>query len=262
MATSKPENIDRLTKALFRISKALHQFRTLNQRLEFITKEVQELINVEGASVILLNQEKNEFFFPVTAYDDTETSRKMREIRFPATKGVAGHVYKTGKPLIVPDTSESEFFFKKVDQQARYKTSNMLDVPIQIQDRMIGVLCAVNKKKGIFDQRDIEIASAIANIVALPIENARINDQLKSSYQEVKSLNQAKDRVIHHLSHELKTPVSVLDASLELLKRRLSDHQNQSIQKIFNRAERNLNRILEMQYRVEDIMRQKNTISV
>ncbi len=63
----------------------------------------------------------------------------------------------------------------------------------------------------------MELLSAIANIVALPVENAGINEELKRSYEEVQILNRAKDRVIHHLSHELKTPVSVLSASLTLL---------------------------------------------
>ncbi len=64
-------------------------------------------------------------------------------------------------------------------------------------------------------------------MVALPIENARINDELQRSYEEVKSYNRAKDRVIHHLSHELKTPVSVLAASLNLLNKKISGEAGQ-----------------------------------
>ena len=124
----------------------------------------------------------------------------MKEIRFPADKGVAGQVYRTGKPLLVPDTSKSPHFFQMVDKQASMTTRNMLDVPIKIEERMIGVLCAVNKKDTTFDQGDIELLSAIANLVALPIENAAINEALARSYDEVQSLNRAKDRVIHHLS--------------------------------------------------------------
>ncbi len=92
-----------------------------------------------------------------------ETGKKMKEIRFPADKGVAGHVYRTGQPLIVPDTSKDPHFFSQVDEKAHYQTRSMLDVPLQIQNRMIGVLCAVNKKEGVFDQSDVDLLSAIAN---------------------------------------------------------------------------------------------------
>jgi signal transduction histidine kinase len=133
----------------------------------------------------------------------------------------------------------------------------MLDVPIETQDHRIGVLCVVNKKEREFDQADIELLSTIASTIALPVENARIAEQLKQSYEEVKSLNRAKDQVIHHLSHELKTPVSVLAASLNLLNKKLSGIEDRGYKRILERAQRNLQRILDMQYEIEDILREK-----
>jgi PAS domain S-box-containing protein len=248
----------RINQALFRIAKALHLYRGLDERLKLVTKEVQDLMEVEGASVILLDEENKEFYFRESVYDDDETGKKMKEIRFPADKGVAGHVYRTGEPLIVPNTSKDPHFFSQVDEKAHYQTRSMLDVPLQIQNRMIGVLCAVNKKEGAFDQPDVELLSAIANYVALPIENAAINEELKRSYQEVQSLNRAKDQVIHHLSHELKTPISILAASLSLLKKKLSGLEDRNWDSILQRAQRNLDRLLEMQYQIEDILREKD----
>jgi PAS domain S-box-containing protein len=247
-----------INQALFRIAGALHRYRGLEARLVFITREVQNLMGVEGASVILLDEEKEEFFFREAVYDDGKTGKKMKEIRFPVDKGVAGEVYRTGKPLIVPDTSKSPHFFSQVDEKSQYKTRSMLDVPIQIQDRMIGVLCAVNKKEGSFGQSDVDLLAAIANYVALPIENASINEALKKSYQEVRSLNRAKDRVIHHLSHELKTPLSILSASLKILSKRLDGLEDQNWDRILIRAQRNLDRLLDMQYQIEDILREKD----
>jgi PAS domain S-box-containing protein len=248
----------RINQALFRISQALHQYRGLDERLQFITREVRDLIGVEGASVILLDEKRKEFYFRESIYDDDRTGRKMKEIRFPADKGVAGEVYRTGKPLIVHDTASDAHFFKQVDEKSQYKTRNMLDVPIQIQRRLIGVLCAVNKKEESFDRQDVDLLSAIANYVALPIENAGIHEELEHSYQEVKSLNRAKDRVIHHLSHELKTPVSILSASLGLLRKRLAGVEDRNWDSLLNRAQRNLDRLLDMQYEIEDILREKD----
>jgi PAS domain S-box-containing protein len=255
---TQQKRIERSNQALLGIARALPRFKRLDDRLNFITREVQELIRAEGASVILLDEDQKTFFIRTAIYDDTEVGRKMREFRFPANKGVAGFVYRTQEPLIVHDTSKSPFFFRKVDEQMGYRTRNMLDVPIRTQDRMIGVLCAVNKKGAKFDHTDVELMSAIASTVALPIENARINDELNHSYTEVRSLNRAKERVIHHLSHELKTPVAVLEASFHLLAQRLSSHTDPSVTKIMDRAQRNIDRLLAMQYRIEDIQRDRN----
>lgn len=248
----------RINQALFRIAQALHQYRGLDKRLEIITKEVQDLLGVEGAMVILLDEERREFFFREVAFDDSETGKMFKELRYPADKGIAGLVYRTGKPQIVEDAYEDPHFFRQVDQQAKYHTRNMLDVPMDIQNRMIGVLCAVNKKDGRFDRADVELLSTIAKLVALPIENAGINDELQRSYDEVQSLNRAKDRVIHHLSHELKTPASILSATLGLIGKRFSELKDDSQKMILERAQRNLDRILEMQYEIEDILREKD----
>jgi PAS domain S-box-containing protein len=255
---SQEKRMARSNQALFRIAKALYQFRGLDARLDFITKEVQDLMTAGGALVILIDPDKPEFFFRAAAYEDSETEKKYKEVRFPLDRGVAGQVYRTGKPMIVADYYNSPYSFPEVDAQTGSKTQNMIQVPMWTEDRMIGVLCAVNKKEGQFDHSDSELLSTIASIVALPIVNARINEELQNSYEEVKSLNRAKDRVIHHLSHELKTPVSVLSASLVLLAKKLSPAEDKGAAKILERSQRNLKRLLDMQYEIEDILRQRD----
>lgn len=250
--------MEKINQALFRVARALPHYRRLEDLLAFITREIRELLEVESASVILLDEEKQEFFFFAITHDDTETGKKFQEIRFPADKGVAGQVYRTGQPLIVHDTAKDPHIFRKVDEDAGFHTRNMLDVPIQLQDRLIGVLCAVNKKHGSFHQDDVDLLGAMASTVALPIENARINAELHRSYEEVQSLNRAKDQVIHRLSHELKTPLSVLSASLELLSKMGPDIAASSLDRILQRSRRNLQRLLDMQYEIEDILRQRD----
>lgn len=247
----------RIRQILLRMSKALHRYRKLDRLLSYVTRLIQVLMKVGGTSVIFLDSEKEEFYFYMASYDDQDAGRKLATIRFPADKGVAGEVYRTGKPLIVADYAKSPYAFKLIDEQAQYETRNMLDVPLRIKDRMIGVLCTVNKRDGAFDQEDIELLSVIADVVALPIENARVNEALQNSYERVKTLNKAKERVILHLSHELKTPLAVLSASLKLLENKISPAQDQSLSDIYQRAQRNLQRLLEMEYAVEDILRQR-----
>ncbi len=252
---TKEKRAEQTRKALFSIAQAIPRYPGLDDMLEYIVGEVKSLLNAEGGTVILLDEERKEFFFRVAAFDDGETGRKMKEIRYPSHKGVAGHVYRTGKPYILNEASDSSLFLREVDDHTGYRTRNILHVPLWTREGMIGVLCAVNKKSGAFDDADVELLTAVASMAAFPIENARINEALNRSYEEVRAINRAKERVIHHLSHELKTPASVLSASLGLIKKRLSDPEHEKIAHILERARRNLDRILSMQYAIEGILK-------
>lgn len=255
---TREKRVERNNRAMFRVARSLHRFRGLDERLDYIASKIRYFLNVEGALVILFDAEKNEFFFRTSAVGDEEAGKKFLEMRLPMGKGVASHVYQTGKPAIINDYAASEFYYPQVDDFTGYETRNMMDVPLQIEGRNIGVLAAVNKIDGLFETADVELLSTIAGMVALPIENAHINEALKRSYEEVKSLNRAKDRVIHHLSHELKTPVSVLSASLALLRRRVARCQDPGCDRILDRSNRNLDRILQMQYQIQDILRERD----
>lgn len=248
----------RISKAMLHISTALPAYPDLEDLLDYVSGEVRRVLDVEGAMAILLDHEKNELFFLGAAYDDKATEQRAKEIRYPADKGVSGKVIKTGEPIIVQDTSKDPDFYRVIDQRLGYQSRSMLDVPMRSGDRIIGVLCASNKKEGVFDQDDVEILSMIAATVAPSIENARFSREIQRAYKEVSSLNRAKDRMINRLSHELKTPVSVLMASLNILSKKLALLPEEKWKTTIERARRNLDRILGIQYQAEDIMEGKS----
>jgi PAS domain S-box-containing protein len=252
------KRMKRMNEALLRISTALPEYPDLEELLDYISEEVKHLLGTEGAQVLLLDEEKKELFYLGAAHDDTAAEKRMKEIRFPANKGISGKVIRTGKPVIVPDTYKDPDFYSEVDTLAGFKTNNLLVVPLRSKDRIIGVLCARNKKTEKFDKTDIELLSMIAGSVALSIENARFSKEIQEAYKEVSTLNRSKNRVIDHLSHELKTPLSVLSGSLNILTKRLSALPRETWQPTIERAERNLDRILEIQYQVGDIMQNRH----
>jgi len=67
-----------------------------------------------------------------------------------------------------------------------------------------------------------------------------------------KNLERIRRRAVDHLSHELKTPLSIIAAAVEMLKN--NEKSEGSRQKNFARIERNLNRLHNMQQLVEEIL--------
>ncbi|MCP3874678.1 MAG: PAS domain S-box protein [Desulfobacteraceae bacterium] len=253
----------RMTKSnqiMFKISKALHHYQKLGDIIAFVNKEIQNLISVEGAFILLADKSKEQLYFLSAQYRDSESEKQFKKIRFPDNQGVSGRVYKSGEPMIIPDVSKCSFFLKRINDETDLITKSMLSVPIKLKDKTIGVVTVANKQNGEFDNIDIELLSMVTNTIALPIENSRIHEELQKSYKDLKTLNHAKDKAINHLAHELKTPASVLGASMKLLKKKLKavGLENQLIENIFVRGQRNLNRILDIQYEVEDLLVKKD----
>ena len=250
----------RTNAALLRISRALPKYPDLDTLLDFVSGEVKQLIETEGALVILADEEMKELSFIGASYDDTNTQRRVKEMKFPINRLVAGEVVKTGKPIIVADATGDSELHRERDKILGYHTRNLLLVPLRSKDRIIGVLCAINKKTGNFDQKQVELLSMVAGTVALSIENARYSEELKTAIKEVTSMNRAKDKVINHLSHELKTPVSVLSGSMNILAKKMETLPDDKWKITMARIRRNLDRIVEIQNQVEDIIRGRHSM--
>ncbi|MCP4023813.1 MAG: GAF domain-containing protein, partial [Desulfobacteraceae bacterium] len=155
--------------AMNRISQALPRYPELKKLLYYVNTEIKALLGTEGANVILLDKDQKEFYFASSAHDDPSTRERIEKTRFNVDELISGQVVKTGKPLIVNDFSNHLDVYENRDKKVGYKIRNVILVPLQSKDRIIGVLSADNKKHGLFDQTDLVILNTIAGAVALSI---------------------------------------------------------------------------------------------
>jgi Nif-specific regulatory protein len=167
--------------ALYEIGQALSSIHDLDHLLQLAIERVVTLLDIESASIILLDEERDELYFKVA--DDTRVGheQRLREVRFPATQGIAGWVIKEGQSQIVPDTDRDPRFYRDVDVHTGTKTRSIICAPLRAQDRIIGVLEAINKRQGVFTTDDVRLLEAFANQLALALENARLIQELRAA---------------------------------------------------------------------------------
>lgn len=250
------KRVSRVNKAMLRISTALHEYSYLNDLLSYISGEIRELLGTEGALVILHDKEADELYFPGIAYDDPDREKRVREIRFSPDQIVAGKVIRSGEPVIVND-ADGDSLFPERAKKLGYRTRSLVEVPIQSEDRIIGVLTGINKKEGAFNQNDVDLLNTLAGTVALAIEKTRYSEELRVAYREVTALNKAKGRAINHLSHELKTPVAIISDAVDMVEDELEPVPEEDWKPFVDMIHRNLKRITEIQEEVSDIMAEK-----
>ncbi|MCM8788495.1 MAG: HD domain-containing protein [Candidatus Omnitrophica bacterium] len=141
-----------------------------------------ELVNCEAGSLLLYDPERYELYFDVAL---GEKADKIKTIRLKPGEGIAGWVAQNRQVLIVNDVQNDPRFFKGADKKSGFITKTMICVPITIKDRLLGVLQTINKKNGLFSEYDAELLKALANQVAVAIENAKLYNELKETFYEI-----------------------------------------------------------------------------
>ena len=245
--------ITRLTEVLLDFSRAMPVHPVLDDLLTFVVDSIKLQVEVESVSVMMWDRARDEIFFRVAQTQTEETSRRLREIRFPADHGLAGFVIQTGESVMINDVSKDPRFYQGVDDESGFKTKSILYVPLKVQGEPIGVLGVLNKIHDKFNQDDLDLLTMLSTPVALALENARVNEQLQLSYEEVQALNTAKTKMINHLSHELKTPLAVIASSVSLLGRGRYRTNEEKVDRLLIRTQRQVDRLVALSEEAGDI---------
>lgn len=214
----------------------------LEALFELIIRQTTRIMACEKASVFLFDPLNEQL------WSWASTDLKRNSIRISKSCGVAGWVFGSRSALIINDPYQDHRFFPGVDARTGFRTRNILCIPlINRQQAAIGTLQALNKLEGDFSEEDRELLTAASYYMTIALENARL-------YEELKALDKAKERVIHHLSHEIKTPLSVLGSVLSRLKKSTRSGEAADLEKTILRGERNLKRLLSIQEKINDIL--------
>ena len=155
----------------------------LDTLLTIIAKEINLALNADRCTVFLLDTEKNELWSKVALGMD------LKEIRFDAKLGLAGYVVQTGETINIQDVYKDKRFNKEIDTQTGYKTKSILCMPIRnMSHEIIGAFQVLNKKGGVFTQKDEDLLIAIGSSAGIALENASLFNKQKQLIEEQKQL--------------------------------------------------------------------------
>jgi len=241
-----------LKSQLARYKKAFHVGRVVTAEMDkdllfqVIIQQTNEVLESERSTVFLYDEKTDQLWSLVA------TGIKKRELRMPADYGVAGWVFQHLTPVTVNDAYSDPRFYSDVDKKSGFRTRNILCVPlINWNGNCIGALQSLNKTAGEFTDDDRELLITISHHVTIALENMRL-------YEDLKDLNKARERAINHLSHELKTPLALIASALDAFSKDFAKEDNPKQIARIKRGQRNVNRLIEVQHKVDDILNLKS----
>jgi Nif-specific regulatory protein len=200
-APKPPSGAEEL-RMLLDISQSLHRFTNIDDLLPYVISAAKRLVDVETVSILLHDPSSNELLFRLTEGNTSKSSSILKEIRFPANQGIAGSVFTSGKPELIPDVSRDPRHYTAVDGKTGFTTKSLIAVPLKTRGRIIGVLETCNKRHGGFEDRDLGLMLTIADTIAMAVDNARIHAELQKAYEELRQIDRAKDSVIESAAEE------------------------------------------------------------
>ena len=219
----------------------------MNFLLDELILRTNDILGTERSSLFLHDPKTDQL------YSLAGTGLDHEVISVASDKGVVGWVFQHQKTTVVFDAYQDSRFSQQVDHQLNYQTKNIICSPlINRNHECIGVVEALNKHKGKFDDNDIFFLNHISTYASLLIEYINL-------HQEKEIINIARERIINHLSHELKTPLSIIASVFEFISRELDSKCRERLQNTISRGQRNIHKLMEMQEKIEDIVNKKES---
>ncbi|HVE80066.1 MAG TPA: HD domain-containing phosphohydrolase, partial [Gemmatimonadaceae bacterium] len=195
---------------LTRVGAALSNERDLMALLELILDQARRLTTSDAGSLYLVDRGAGNGTPAALRFMLAQNSSlpgiPLRQFTIPIDHtSLSGYAAATGEPLVIADVyllaDDVEYRQNRsFDEQFGYRTKSMLVIPMKThRDEVIGVLQLINRKRRIeatlptveaverevlsYDQRSVELVSALASQAAVAIENSRLYEDIERLFE-------------------------------------------------------------------------------
>ncbi|MEW6012570.1 MAG: HD domain-containing phosphohydrolase [Elusimicrobiota bacterium] len=176
---TRSEELEYRLNLLVQFGAIISKETNLTKLLEVIAGQVEKILSSQRCSIFIYDHKTNELWSRIAR------GLNNTEIRVPVGKGIVGWVADTGQSLNIEDAYKSDKFNPEIDRITKFKTKNVLAVPLKnVSGRIIGVFEVINKNEGNFNSEDEGILNLISSLAAGAIENAQLYESLYQAQLE------------------------------------------------------------------------------
>ena len=219
---------------LYQLSEKL---RSTNELDEILDKGLELILKAIGAAeramVLLGSNPREELQVSAVKYRSPEDADA-----FPISRTISDWVLSEKMVLVSQDLSE-DCRFQDSESIRIHNLNSILVVPLIKEDNVIGMLYIDGRNiLEAFDQQDVAFAAAVANELALCIENVRLQYELIQNERMA-----AIGLTMSNLAHNIKNLLALNQNAVDLLKLQLKGLKNEKIDKSWGYIQQSFTRI-------------------
>ena len=200
----KVERATHRMASLYEAGKAISTSLSLQSTLDVIVAQAARL-TAAGSCLVFLHDASTDEYAAEAALGVARG--KFATLRFAMGCGYHGQVVQTDKPVLVDELGNKvgmELIFSHL------KASSALIVPLRSSESVLGTITCLDHEGGSFTTEDMDVLMMLASQASIAITNAVL-------YERTKELDRLKSEFVAVVSHEVRTPITSIKGSLELL---------------------------------------------
>lgn len=185
-------------------------------------------------------------------YFSTDPSQLPQSVVPIAGNPVLQKLLKTQRPVVLPDMDAQETEpMKGEDLPLRLKTRALLVVPLLVDGKIIGsISLRQTSKPRRWNGADIELTQAVASQAAIAVQQSRLYQTTRQQAERLLELDRQKTEFFQNISHEFRTPLTLMIGPLESATNRKQDLDCDRAQIVLRNSRRLLrlvNQLLDLQ---------------
>ena len=193
---------------------------TWDELMQLIVERSTVAMAAEVCSLYLVDRDRAGLTLAATNGVDRQ---HVGVARLALGEGITGLAAESASPVVSTDLANDPrcAWIRGVDHE---RFTSILAVPLVVRDVLIGVLNVKTEERRQFSPAEIRRLSTIASLLAGVVERRRLHLETEAQLDSLRSIDHARAELIAVVTHQLRTPLAVVRAYLDLLAETAGPH--------------------------------------